>query len=254
MGTEMSMRIDILTIFPGIFKGPLNEAMIFQAQKKGLVEFHLHDLRDFTFDRHRTVDDTPFGGGPGMVMKPEPFFRAMEAIRGEGHNPDRVLLMTPQGRLFDQDMAWELSRCRHLVFMCGRYEGVDERVAMGLATDEVSIGDYVLGGGELPALVVIDAIVRLVPGVLGDAASVHQDSFSDGLLEGPQYTRPREYAGMAVPEVLLSGNHQEISRWRRRQALLRTWQRRPDLLEKAKLSPEDLEVLDQIRRQEGEEI
>lgn len=243
------MRIDVLTIFPGIFQGPLDEAMIYHARQAGLLQVHIHDLRDFTCDRHRTVDDYPFGGGPGMVMKPEPFFRAVAAIKNAGYNPDRIILLSPQGRLFSQEMAWELSRCRHLVLMCGRYEGVDERVAQALATDEVSIGDYVLSGGELPALVVLEAVVRLIPGVLGDSTSVHQDSFSDGLLEGPQYTRPREYAGLTVPEVLLSGNHQEIKLWRRRQALQRTLERRPDLLEKADLSETDKEILASIRQQ-----
>lgn len=245
------MRIDIFTIFPGIFESPLGEAMIFQARKKGLLDVHLHNLRDFTDDRHRTVDDYPFGGGPGMVMKPEPFYRAMKALTDQGHRPDRTILLTPQGRLFTQDLAWELSRCRHLVLMCGRYEGVDERVGMGLASDEVSIGDYVLGGGEIPALVIIEAIVRLIPGVLGDDTSVHQDSFSDGLLEGPQYTRPREFAGLAVPEILLSGNHEAIRKWRRAEALKRTLQRRPDLLAKARLTEEDRQILEKIRREEG---
>ncbi|HEY8450167.1 MAG TPA: tRNA (guanosine(37)-N1)-methyltransferase TrmD [Bacillota bacterium] len=233
------MRIDVLTIFPDFFASPLNQALAYHARERGLIDVRVHNLRDFTTDRHRTVDDYPFGGGPGMVMKPEPFFRAVEAIRAEGSQPDRIILLTPQGRLFNQQLAWELSRERHLVLACGRYEGVDERVAAALATDEISIGDYVLSGGELPALVVIDAVMRLIPGVLGDAESARQDSFSDGLLEGPQYTRPRVYRGMSVPEILLSGNHEAIRRWRRQQALLRTLRRRPDLLARAVLSDED---------------
>ena len=186
-----------------------------------------------------------------MVMKPEPLFAAVEAIRATAGPPQRVILTTPQGRVFNQDLAWELSRCRHLVIICGRYEGVDERVREGLVTDEVSIGDYVLTGGELPAMVIIDAVTRLIPGVVGGEASVYQDSFEDGLLEGPQYTRPREFRGMAVPEVLLSGHHEAVRRWRRREALRRTLERRPDLLARARLSDEDRALLDELRREES---
>lgn len=248
-----ALRIDVLTIFPGMFAGPLGESMLRRAQERGLVEIRVHDLRQFATDRHRTTDDYPFGGGPGMVMKPEPVFRAVEHLTAGQDEPARVILLSPQGRRFDQALAWELSRERHLILICGRYEGVDERVRLGLATDEISIGDYVLTGGELPAMVIIDAVVRLLPGVLGDQRSPREESFSDGLLEGPHYTRPREFRGMAVPEVLLSGHHGQIRRWRRKEALRRTLERRPDLLRKARLGPEDLELLAELAGELGPE-
>lgn len=247
------MRIDVLTIFPGMFQGPLSESMLRRARERGLVDIHVHDLREFTDDRHRTTDDYPFGGGPGMVMKPEPIFRAVEHVLAQTGGPARVILLTPQGRLLNQELAWELSRERHLILICGRYEGVDERVRIGLATDEVSIGDYVLTGGELPAMVLIDAVVRLVPGVLGDERSPQEESFTDGLLEGPHYTRPREFRGMAVPEVLLSGHHEQIRRWRRKEALRRTLERRPDLLRTARLTAEDLRLLAELEAEVGPE-
>ncbi|MFS8569464.1 MAG: tRNA (guanosine(37)-N1)-methyltransferase TrmD [Thermaerobacter sp.] len=243
------MRIDVLTIFPRMFEGPMTEAILYRAQEVGLVDLRVHDLRDYTTDRHRTVDDYPFGGGPGMVMKPEPLFAAVDAVTAVAGRPQRIILTTPQGRVFDQDLAWELSRQRHLLIICGRYEGVDERVREALVTDEVSIGDYVLTGGELPAMVIIDAVVRLIPGVVGGEESVYQDSFEDGLLEGPQYTRPREFRGLAVPEVLLSGHHEAVRRWRRRQALRRTLERRPDLLARARLTDEDRAMLEELRRE-----
>lgn len=222
------MRIDVVTIFPEYLAGPLDAALIGKARARGLLDISLRDLRDHTHDRHRTVDDEPFGGGPGMVMKPEPWFEAVEAI--EGWEGARRLLLSPAGRRFDQRAAEELARCPHLILMCGRYEGVDERVATGLATDEISVGDYVLAGGEAAALIVVEAVTRLVPGVVGEPASLEEESFTTGLLDYPHYTRPAEFRGVAVPDVLLSGNHAEIERWRREEARRRTLERRPDLL------------------------
>jgi tRNA (guanine37-N1)-methyltransferase len=221
------LKIDVVTIFPQMLKGFVEESMLKRAAQMGAVAFRAVDLRDFTTDRHRTTDDRPYGGGPGMVMKPEPMFAAVESMRTPGC---RVVLMTPQGRRFDQALARELAECRHLVFLCGHYEGVDERVRTHLATDEISIGDYVLTNGALAAAVVIDAVVRLQPGVLGGPGAAASDSFSNGLLEYPQYTRPPEFRGLAVPEVLVSGDHGAIARWRAEQSMDRTRQRRPDLL------------------------
>jgi tRNA (guanine37-N1)-methyltransferase len=222
------MRIDVITIFPGMLDGFLHESMLKRAVALGKVQINTVDLREFTGDRHRTTDDRPYGGGPGMVMKPEPLFAAVESVRTDGC---RVVLMTPQGRQFRQRVAVELSIAEHLVFVCGHYEGVDERVRQMLVTDEISIGDYILTNGVLPAAVVVDAVVRLLPGVLGGEGATEDESFSDGLLEYPQYTRPPEFRGMKVPDVLLSGNHQAVDMWRREQSEARTRQRRPDLLE-----------------------
>ncbi|MBT3914660.1 MAG: tRNA (guanosine(37)-N1)-methyltransferase TrmD [Verrucomicrobia bacterium] len=222
------MKIDVLTLFPGMFPGPLDESIIKRACESGRLRLGIRDLRDFTHDRHRKVDDRPFGGGPGMLMKPEPMFEAVEALRGE---KTRVILTSPAGRPFRQEIARELAAEEHLLLICGSYEGFDERVRECLADDELSIGDYVLTNGALPAMVIIDSVTRLLPGVLGDDESSVDESFSDGLLEYPQYTRPAEVRGMNVPEVLLSGDHAAIERWRREQARLRTGQRRPDLLE-----------------------
>ncbi|MFI5177175.1 MAG: tRNA (guanosine(37)-N1)-methyltransferase TrmD [Vicinamibacterales bacterium] len=224
------MTVDVITIFPAMVDAALSEGVIGRARERGLVDIRVRDLREYTHDRHRSVDDVPYGGGPGMVMKPEPLFRAVEAIAAERGRPSAVVLMTPQGRRLTHAEAVRLSRLDHLVVICGRYEGVDERVAEALVTDEISIGDYVLSGGELPALVVIDAAVRLVPGVVGDAASVETDSFAEGLLDHPHYTRPAVFRGLAVPEVLVSGHHGEIDRWRRAERVRRTKARRPDLL------------------------
>ena len=221
------MRVDILTLFPGMFVGPFDESMLKRAREAGLLQLNLVDIRDFATDRHRTVDDTPYGGGPGMVMKPGPIFAAVEAVRSAD---SRVILLSPQGRLFEQAMAIELSTLPHLVLICGHYEGVDERVREHLVDEELSIGDYVLTGGELAAMVVVDAVGRLLPGVLGAGESTVEESHSSGLLEYPQYTRPVEFRGWRVPDILLSGNHAEIARWRRRRALERTRERRPDLL------------------------
>ena len=222
------MKIDVLTLFPGMFPGPLDESIIKRACESGRLRLGIRDLRDYTHDRHRKVDDRPFGGGPGMLMKPEPLFEAVEALRGE---KTRVILTSPAGRPFRQEIAQELAGEEHLLLVCGSYEGFDERVRECLADDELSIGDYVLTNGALPAMVIIDAVTRLLPGVLGDDESSVDESFSDGLLEYPQYTRPAEFRGMSVPEVLLSGDHAAIERWRRGQARMRTGQRRPDLLE-----------------------
>ncbi|HIE11474.1 MAG TPA: tRNA (guanosine(37)-N1)-methyltransferase TrmD [Kiritimatiellae bacterium] len=221
------LRIEVITIFPSMLEGFLGESIIRRAQDAGLVQIHLVNLRDFTTDRHRTTDDRPYGGGPGMVMKPEPIFRAVEKVSSPGC---RIILTTPQGGQFTQQMALQLSRERHLVFICGHYEGVDERVRQVLVTDEISIGDYILTNGALAAAVVIDAVVRLLPGALGARQGTADESFSSGLLEYPQYTRPAEFRGMRVPEVLLSGDHQAVERWRREQALKRTAERRPDLI------------------------
>lgn len=222
------MKIDVLTLFPGMFAGPLDESIIKRARQAGLLDLQLHQLRDWTHDRHKTVDDRPFGGGPGMLLKPEPIFEAVESLK---HEKTRVVLMSPTGRKFDQAIARELAQQEHLLLVTGHYEGFDERIREALADDEVSIGDYVLTNGALPAMVVIDAVARLLPGVLGDDASSSEESFSHGLLEYPQYTRPAEFRGMKVPEVLMSGNHAEIAKWRAEEAKLRTKGHRPDLME-----------------------
>jgi len=235
------MRIDLLTLFPEFFLSPLNQSMLRRAQMLGKVEYRVLNLRDFATDRHQVTDDRPFGGGPGMVMKPEPLVAAIRRVRQE--DPDtRVILLAPAGRLFDQDMAVELAQAPSLLLICGHYEGVDERVRHFI-DDEISIGDYVLTGGEIPALVVVDAVTRLIPGVLGNEAATAEESFQTGLLEYPHYTRPREFEGHPVPEVLLSGDHARIARWRREQALRRTRALRPELLEQATLSSEDQEFL-----------
>lgn len=248
--TATGLRIDIVTIFPEALE-PLRTSILGRAQSRGLLVVRVWDLREFATDRHRTTDDYPYGGGPGMVMKAEPFFAATRAIAAEAGRPDRVLLTSPQGRRFDQAMARELSRLSHLVVLCGHYEGVDERVAVGLGAEEVSIGDYVLTGGEVAALVIVDATARLVPGVVGDEGSVQADSFSGGLLDFPHYTRPVEIEGLRVPEVLLSGHHGEIARWRRKEALRRTARRRPDLLAAAELDPDDRRLLEEIEAEGG---
>ncbi len=230
-----AMRIDVLTLFPAMFAGPLDHSILGRAIERGLLQVELTDIRAFATDRHRTVDDYPYGGGPGMVLKPGPIFAAAESV-AQPNCP--VILLSPQGRVFTQAIAAEFAALQQLTLICGHYEGFDERVRAHLATDELSIGDYVLTGGELPAMVVIDAVARLLPGVLGGAGSTSEESHGDGLLEYPQYTRPPEFRGHPVPDVLLSGNHAEIARWRRREALQRTAARRPDLLR-----PERLEEL-----------
>ena len=224
------MKFDIVTIFPKMVRGPLEGGIVARAIGKGLLEVVVHDLRDFTTDRHRVVDDVPFGGGPGMVLKPEPLFHAVDVIRERAGQPDVIVLTSPDGRRFTHADAGRFSALGHVVILCGRYEGVDERVRLALATEELSIGDYVVSGGELPALVITDAVARFVPGVVGDETSVARDTFARGLLDFAQYTRPAEFRGLAVPPVLLSGHHAEIDRWRRREALKRTIERRPDLI------------------------
>ncbi|GAB4286287.1 MAG: tRNA (guanosine(37)-N1)-methyltransferase TrmD [Coriobacteriia bacterium] len=237
------MRIDVITIFPEVFEPVFSSSMLGRAAEKGIIQFVTHDLRDYTSDAHRTVDDYPFGGGPGMVMKPEPFFRAHEAVSAADARPATTILLCPQGEPFRQRTAVELARADRLILLCGRYEGFDDRIR-SLADLELSIGDYVLTGGELPAMVVVDAVARLVPGVLGDASSAEEESFSMGLLEYPQYTRPASFAGRDVPDVLLSGDHARIERWRREQAIIRTAQRRPDLLGDLDLSDAERAVAD----------
>ncbi|MBX7111622.1 MAG: tRNA (guanosine(37)-N1)-methyltransferase TrmD [Dehalococcoidia bacterium] len=231
------MRFDVLTLFPGMFAGPLDESILRRARDAGLIEVVLHDLRGWATDRHRTVDDYPFGGGAGMVMKPEPLFDAVEAIQPLVEPHATVVLMTPQGRRLDRALVAELVAVPRLLLVCGRYEGIDERAREHLVDLEVSVGDVVVSGGELPAMLLIDAVARQVPGVLGSEESLDEESFEDGLLEYPQYTRPAEFRGWAVPDVLLSGHHAEIAKWRRRQRLLRTRERRPDLLAVAELTP-----------------
>ncbi len=240
------MRIDIITIFPEAF-APLDLSMLKRARERGLLEIVVWDLREFATDRHRQVDDSPYGGGPGMVMKLEPFYAAVEAIRAAapGTSP-RIILTSPQGARFTHGIARQLANEDHLIILCGHYEGIDERVREGLATDEISVGDYVLTGGELPAMVIVDAVARFVPGVVGDAQSVAADSFAEGLLDYPQYTRPAEFRGMKVPEVLLSGDHAAIRRWRHAQRLGRTLQRRPDLLTTEALSDDDRRLLEEL--------
>jgi tRNA (guanine37-N1)-methyltransferase len=249
------MTFDIVTIFPAMVQQAMGAGVLGRAIDRGAVDVRVRDLRDFTTDRHRVVDDVPYGGGPGMVLKPDPIFRALDTIEAERGRPMAVLLTSPQGARFTQDAARRLARLEHLVILCGRYEGVDERV-LERVTEEVSIGDYVLTGGELPALVIVDAVARLLPGVVGDEQSVTDDSFSRGLLDFPQYTRPaeiairpgeQERADLKVPDVLLSGNHAEIRRWRKREALARTLARRPDLLASAALDDEERQILGELQ-------
>ena len=240
------MTFDIVTIFPAMIEQPLAAGILGRAIDGGVIDVKVRDLRDFTTDRHRVVDDEPYGGGPGMVLKPEPIFRALDAIEAARGGPLTVIMTSPQGKRFTQDVARRLSGAAHIVLLCGRYEGIDDRVRERV-TEELSIGDYVLTGGELAALVVLDAVARLVPGVVGDERSVAEDSFSRGLLDFPQYTRPAEFAALRVPDVLLSGNHAEIRRWRKREALSRTLSRRPDLLDAAELDDEEQEILRELR-------
>ena len=246
------MIIDILTIFPDMVAAPLRESIIGKAIDRELIDVRVINIRDFATDKHHTTDDRPFGGGSGMVMKPEPLAAAIHSVR-ELDPAVRVILLSPQGRIFRQEVALELSRLEHICLVCGRYEGVDERIRNHYVDDEISIGDYVLTGGELPALVVLDSVARMVPGVLGSDESIAEESFVGGLLEYPHYTRPEVFEGHRVPEILLSGNHGAIHRWRRQQSLLRTWQRRPDLLQEDKLSNEDRKLLSEARQEDKED-
>jgi tRNA (guanine37-N1)-methyltransferase len=234
------MRIDILTIFPAMLEGPFSRSIVERAQKAGIVNIRIHDLRNFTEDRHRTVDDTPYGGGGGMVFRPEPLARAFRALTSE-EGPHRTIFLTPEGRPLTQRLANHLSLESHLILLCGHYKGVDERIRTLYVNDEVSIGDYVLSGGELPAMVLVDAVVRVLPGAIGNFESAQSDSFQEGLLDCPWYTRPRVFEGMPVPDVLVNGDHREIARWRRHQALRRPADRRPDLLDREALSEMETE-------------
>ncbi len=243
------MTFDLVTIFPKMVLAPLADGIVGRAIDRGALQVRVHDLRDFTTDRHRVVDDVPFGGGPGMVLKPEPLFRAVAKIREVHGEPGAIVLTSPDGPKLTQRVAERLRGLRHIVILCGRYEGVDDRVRQHLATEELSIGDYVVSGGELPALVIVDAVARLVPGVVGDEQSVARDTFAKGLLDFPQFTRPAEFEGLGVPSTLLSGHHKEIERWRRRAALARTLERRPELLDNADLDDEDRAILRELRRQ-----
>jgi len=240
------IRFHVFTLFPGMFAGPTSESIIARAQEKGLVELNLYDIREHAHDRHRSVDDYPFGGGYGMVMKPEPLFEAVEALKSDASLPAStpIILLTPQGRPLTQTVVEELGTKPELALICGRYEGVDERIRQHLVTDEISLGDFVLSGGELAAMALIDAVTRLVPGVLGSIESAMDDSFTTRLLQYPQYTRPAEFRNWNVPDVLLSGNHAEIERWRRQESLRRTKERRPDLLDAAPLTDEDRKLLE----------
>ena len=249
------MRIDILTLFPGMFEGPMTESMLWKARDRGLLDLRLVNMRDFSTDRHRTVDDMPYGGGGGMVLRPDVAVSAIESVLADAPAGTPVIFLSPQGRLLSHPVAVELAAHPHLVLLCGHYEGIDERALEVAVTDELSIGDYVLTGGELAAMVVVDAVVRHIPGVLGAEGAADRDSHADGLLEGPQYTRPPEYRGLSAPKVLLEGDHEQVARWRRQEALRRTWQRRPDLLLRADLSEDDryfLAILaDETARQIG---
>jgi tRNA (guanine37-N1)-methyltransferase len=240
------MQFDVFTLFPEIFPTYLESSILQRASQRGLIDVRVHNIRTYTHDRHHTTDDVPYGGGGGMVLKPEPVFEAVESISSQGAGYP-IILLTPQGRVFNQSIALELSQHEKIALICGRYEGVDERIRGHLVTDEISIGDYVLTGGELPALILMDAVARLLPGVLGDPDGATDDSHASGLLEYPHYTRPPEYRGESVPEILLSGDHAKIAKWRREQSLLRTLERRPDLLEKADLSEDDRKYLSELK-------
>lgn len=246
------MRIHIVTLFPDMFHGPFDESIIRRARERGLVSIMIYNLRDYTSDRHRIVDDYPYGGGPGMVLKAEPIFAAVESIRGDGDIP--VILLTPQGRLLTQDVVRELSSYEQMLLICGHYEGVDERVREQLVDDEVSIGDYVLSGGEIAAMVVVDAVVRQLPGVLGAAEAAVEDTHAQGLVEYPHYTRPQVFRGWEVPAVLVSGNHAQIAAWRREQSILRTLRRRPDLLERANLTDKEKGLIERERHAAKEKM
>jgi tRNA (guanine37-N1)-methyltransferase len=252
------MQFEVFTLLPEVFPPYLESSILQRARQRGLIDVRIHNIRDYTHDRHHTTDDTPYGGGGGMVMKPEPVFEAVESVLGISSSPAQptpfpVILLTPQGRVFTQRVAEELSRHERIALLCGRYEGVDERIREHLVTDEISVGDYVLTGGELPALMMIDAISRLLPGVLGDPTGAEDDSHSMGLLEYPHYTRPPEFRGWKVPDILLSGDHAKIEKWRREQALQRTLHKRPDMIEKAELGEKDLKFVEGLKSKAQED-
>ncbi len=252
------MQFEVFTLLPEVFPAYLDTSIIKRARERGLIQVNIHNIREYTHDKHHTTDDMPYGGGGGMVMKPEPVFEAIESVLGQEALPTSpeakanvpVILLTPQGRVFNQRIAKELSQHKKIALLCGRYEGIDERIRENIITDEISIGDYVLTGGELPALILIDAVSRLLPEVLGDPTGAEDDSHAMGLLEYPHYTRPPEFRGWKVPEVLLSGDHGKIDKWRRQQALTRTFKKRPDMLEKAELTKEDKKFLDGLKNEE----
>lgn len=252
------MQFEVFTLLPEVFPAYLDTSIIKRARERGLIQVNIHNIREYTHDKHHTTDDMPYGGGGGMVMKPEPVFEAIESVLGQEALPTSpeaeanvpVILLTPQGRVFNQSIAKELSQHKKIALLCGRYEGIDERIRENLVTDEISIGDYVLTGGELPALILIDAVSRLLPEVLGDPTGAEDDSHAMGLLEYPHYTRPPEFRGWKVPDVLLSGDHGKIDKWRRQQALMRTLKKRPDMLEKAELTKEDKKFLDGLKNEE----
>jgi len=237
------MRIDVMTLFPAMFEGPMTESMLWKARDRNLLDLRLHDIRDYTTDKHHTADDIPYGGGGGMIMKAEPVAKAVEAALDGAPTGTPVILMTPQGRVFSHAIAKELAQYPQIIMVCGRYEGIDDRVRQLVATDEISIGDFVLTGGELPAMVIIDAVIRHIPGVLGAEGAADADSHADGILEGPHYTRPPEWRGLTVPQVLQEGDHAKVAQWRREQGLRRTWQQRPDLLLKADLTEDERYLL-----------
>src|SRR5687767_5191347 len=248
------MQFEVFTLLPEVFPPYLESSILQRARQRGLIDVRIHNIRDYTHDKHHTTDDTPYRGGGGMVMKPEPVFDAVESVLGISSDQAPsipVILLTPQGRVFTQRVAEELARHERIALLCGRYEGVDERIREHLVTDEISVGDYVLTGGELPALIVIDAVSRLIPGVLGDPTGAEDDSHSMGLLEYPHYTKPSEFRGWKVPEVLLSGDHGKIEKWRREQALTRTLKKRPDMIEKAELSQEDQKIVERLKSQDA---
>ncbi len=242
------MKIDVLTLFPQMFTGVLNQSILGRAQEKSAVDINVVNFRDYSLDKHHKVDDYPYGGGAGMVLTPQPIFDAVEAVMKNSETEPRVLLMCPQGDMFTQRKAEELAQEEHLIFICGHYEGFDERIRENLVTDELSIGQYVLTGGELPSMVIIDSVVRLMPGILGNEDSSQDDSYSTGLLEYPQYTRPQEFRGLEVPDVLRSGDHEKIAKWRREQSIQRTFERRPELLNDVNLSEKDLQFLNKLRK------
>jgi tRNA (guanine37-N1)-methyltransferase len=250
------MQFEVFTLLPEVFPPYLESSILQRARQRGLIDIHIHNIRDYTRDKHHMTDDTPYGGGGGMVMKPEPVFEAVESVLGLSWNPSQpapmpIILLTPQGHVFTQRVAEELSRHERIALLCGRYEGVDERIREHLVTDEISVGDYVLTGGELPALIIIDAVSRLIPGVLGDPTGAEDDSHSTGLLEYPHYTRPPEFRGWKVPDVLLSGDHAKIDKWRREQALSRTLKKRPDMIEKAELSESDKKFVEHLKSKDS---
>jgi tRNA (guanine37-N1)-methyltransferase len=246
------VRIDIVTIFPDMFDGVVGSSIIGRARSQGIVEINLVDFRDYANNKHNTVDDTPYGGGGGMVLKPEPIFNAVESLIAEGKRP-RVILTCPQGQTYNQAKALEFAAEEHLIIVAGHYEGYDERIRQHLITDEVSVGDYVLTGGELPAMIIVDSVTRLLPGVLGNETSAVLDSFREGLLEYPHYTRPAEFRGWKVPDILMSGHHGNVERWRRKESIRRTLLRRPDLLQGLELSRDDAKLLAEVKREEGVE-